>query len=71
MKTTDDLIQRAKNAIERREACAYEVAQDHNQMIENVAHMAWFIREVACWFTLKVNRYSHLRGRCLRMVRVR
>ena len=62
MRTTDDLIQRAKNAIERREACAHEVALNHNQMIDNVAHMTWFILEVAAWFTLKVNRYSHLRG---------
>lgn len=55
-----DLLDRARNAIERREDCVYDIAHEQGQIVANVEHMTWFITLVAVWFTQNVKRWSHL-----------
>lgn len=42
-----DFIEKAKKEIEEESDLAHEVAEEHGQMLDNVAHMSWFIQEVA------------------------
>lgn len=58
--TLSDLLDRARKAIEDREDCVYDVAVNNGQMLDNVAHMTWFITAVAEWFTANVKRWQHL-----------
>lgn len=58
--TMKELGERARRAIERREAFVYDVAAESGQIVGNVAGMRWFVREVARWLTLNVKRWQHL-----------
>lgn len=58
--TTVDLTNRAKKAIENREDCAYEVAIANGQILDNVAHMQWFVIMVAVWFQTNVKRWANV-----------
>lgn len=42
-----DFIEKAKKEIEEESDLAHQVAEEHGQMLDNVAHMSWFIQEVA------------------------
>ncbi len=42
----DNLMTRAENAIENREAFIYDIAAECGQIVDNVAHMSWFRQAV-------------------------
>lgn len=58
--TVDDLLARARSAIERDERFIYDVAAETRQMVGNVKHMRWFIEAVANWLIDNTGRWSHL-----------
>lgn len=45
--TIEDLMKRAKVAIEEDEPVIYDVAANEGQVVNNVKHMRWFIEAVA------------------------
>jgi len=58
--TTEDLLARAKSAIERDEDFVYDIAADVGQMVDNVKHMRWFVEAVANWLIDNTGKWSRL-----------
>ena len=42
-----DLLQAAREAIEREDEVCFDVASEHGQQFANVRHMTWFVEAVA------------------------
>jgi phage terminase Nu1 subunit (DNA packaging protein) len=59
-KTIQDLLERARLAIENHEVVALDEAADKCQMIDNVGHMTWFVQRVAAEIAAKTKAYQHL-----------
>ena len=58
--TTDALLARARSAIDRDEPFIYDVAADSGQIVANVKHMDWFVKEVANWLIDNTTKWSRL-----------
>lgn len=58
--TVDDLLARARSAIERDESFVYDVAAETGQIVDNVKHMPWFVEVVANWLIDNTGRWSRL-----------
>ncbi len=58
--TVEDLLARAKSAIERDEGFIYDIAANFGQMVDNVGHMRWFVEAVANWLIDNTGRWSRL-----------
>lgn len=59
-KTVDELVAKAKKAIENKEQFVFDIADNNGQIVDNVKHMTWFIDAVADQITLDVKAYKHL-----------
>jgi hypothetical protein len=46
---TPELVSQAKELIENDDPIIYDVAAETGQIVGNVKHMSWFVREVAEW----------------------
>ena len=58
--TLDDLMARARSAIENKEAFIYDVASVTGQIVGNVAHMRWFRLSVAQEIADTTKKWAHL-----------
>lgn len=58
--TVDDLLARARSAIEQDESFIYDVAAETGQMVDNVKHMPWFVKAVANWLIDNTGKWSRL-----------
>ncbi len=56
--TRNDLLRRARRAIERDEHFIYDVAANCGQLVGNVRNTQWFLQEVALWLVEDTARYA-------------
>lgn len=58
--TIEDLRGAAKAAIEKRQDFVLDCASEMGQMVDNVAHMRFFEREVMLHMANEFEKYAHL-----------
>ena len=58
--TKQDLMRRARNAIEGRETVCFEVCAETSQSFDNVKAMRWFLYAVANELIATTVRFAHL-----------
>lgn len=58
--TLEELIDRSKRAIERKEILVFDVASESGSIVGNVAHMRWFICAVADALVATTDKWSGL-----------
>jgi len=58
--SADDLYARARRAIDRDEHFVADVAAEHGQILDNVSHMTWFVREVAKRIKADTQRWANV-----------
>ncbi len=60
MITQDDLLKRARKAIDDREMFVYDVASEQGQQVANVVDTKWLLYRVANRLIQDVKKYAHL-----------
>ena len=60
MTSRNQLVERARPAIERDEAFICDVAAEYGQIVGNVRGMCWIVGAVANWLIDNTGRWSNL-----------
>ena len=58
--TLEDLENRARLAIARREQVCFDICADLGQIFRNVKHMDWFLKTVMEEFVDTTKKYRHI-----------